>query len=105
MILKSPTNLSVQEEKILKAFSCIDTKSQTRNLRKVLIRQALLLLATKSDCKILKGFAPIQSQKVLIEIYFKEALGYRLTDSITSFIGQFILSSTLRNDRIILIPT
>ena len=91
MNTQNPPNLSVQEaQKILKAFSSIDTKSVDSESEKTLIRQALLLLISKSDYQNLGICADSVAQGFLaLETYLK-ALGYKATldrADITSFIG------------------
>ena len=98
MNTQNPPNLSVQEaQKILKAFSCIDTKSVDSESEKTLIRQALLLLISKSDYQNLGICADSVAQGFLaLETYLK-ALGYEATldrADITSFIGPVYIKFT-----------
>ena len=77
MSTQNPTNLTVEEaQKILRAFSCTDTKSVDSEAEKVLLRQAILLLASLSDYQNLGICADTTAQGFLaLETYLK-ALGY-----------------------------
>ena len=91
MSTQNPTNLTVEEaQKLLGDFSCIDTKSVDSESEKALIRQALLLLGSKSDYQNLGICADSAAQGFLaLEAYLK-ALGYKPTldlADITSFVG------------------
>lgn len=91
MSTQNPTHLTVEEaQKILKNYSCIDTKSVDSEGEKNLIRRALLLLIRKSDYQNLGICADSASVGFLaLETYLK-ALGYEApldqADN-TSFVG------------------
>lgn len=89
-----------QAQKILAAFSCINTKSVDSESEKALLGQALLLIVSKSDYQNLGVCADSATQGfVALETYLK-ALGYELPldrSDTTSFVGPvYIKFSTQR---------
>lgn len=78
MNTQNPTNLTVEEaQKILEAFSCVD-KAADLELDKALVRQALLLLASKSDYQNLGVCADSAAQGLLALETYLQALGYEV---------------------------
>lgn len=77
MSTNNPTNLTVEEaQKILKDFSCMESKSVDSASEKALIRQALLLLTSFSEYHNLGICADSATEGFLaLETYLK-ALGY-----------------------------
>ena len=101
MSTQNPTDLTVKEaQKILKDVS-VDTKSVDSESEKALIRQALLLLTSKSDYQNLGICAETAAFGFLaLETYLK-ALGYQATldrADTTSFVGPvYIKFNTQKN--------
>lgn len=91
MSTQKPTNLTVEEaQKILENYSCIDTKAVDSEAEKNLIRQALLLLISKSEYQNIGICADSADVGFLaLETYLK-GLGYEAAldraDN-TSFVG------------------
>lgn len=77
MFTPNPTNLTVEEaQKILKDFSCIESKSVAAS-EKALIRQALLLLTSFSDYQNLGICADSATEGFLAMEAYLKALGYK----------------------------
>ena len=91
MSTHNPTNLTVEEaQKILNKYSCIDSKSIDSESEKAQIRQALLLLTSKSDYQNLGICAESTAQGFLALENYLKALGYKATfdrANIPSFVG------------------
>lgn len=79
MFTPNSANLNVEQaQKILKEFSCTDTKSVDSEAQKALIRQALLLLTSKSDSQNLGVCADSTAQGFLALETYLQALGYKI---------------------------
>ena len=88
MSTRNKSNLTVKEaEKILADCSCMDTKSVDSESEKVLLRQALLLIASCSDYQILGICADTTDQGLLALKTYSDALGYEATDDLTPVEG------------------
>jgi hypothetical protein len=78
MSTQNSTNLTVEEaQKLLKPFNCIEGKSVNSEAEKALLRQALLLLAERSDYQILGICADTVAQGLAALKTYSEALGYK----------------------------
>ena len=78
MSTKKSINLTVQEaQEILKPFNCIEGKTLSSESEKVLVRQALLLLAEHSDYQILGICASTLAQGLSALKTYSEAFGYQ----------------------------
>jgi hypothetical protein len=78
MSTQNPTNLTVEKaQQILKDFTCLDMKSVESVAEKQALREALLLVADRSDRQMLGVCASSTDEGFLaLETYLK-ALGYR----------------------------
>lgn len=86
MSTPNQTNLTVEEaQKVLKDFNCID-KSVTA-LEKVLIREALLLITSRSDYQILGICADTSDEGLLALKTYSESLGYKTNFDLTPVEG------------------
>lgn len=87
MSTQNPNNLTVEKaQKILKDFSCIESKFVAAS-EKVLIRQALLLLSSCSEYQMLGVCAGTSAQGLLALKTYSEALGYKATLDLTPVEG------------------
>lgn len=78
MSTQNSTNLTVEEaQKLLKPFNCTEGKSVNSESEKALLRQALLLLAERSDYQILGICADTATQGLSALKTYSEALGYK----------------------------
>lgn len=78
MSAQTSTPLTVQEaQQLLKPFNCVENKTINSESEKVLIRQALLLLAQHSDYQILGICADTAAQGLAALKSYAEALGYQ----------------------------
>ncbi|MCA1992495.1 MAG: DUF1824 family protein [Coleofasciculus sp. S288] len=76
MSAQSSTNLTVQEaQNLLKPFNCLEGKTVNSESEKVLLQQALRLLAEVSDYQILGICADSTAQGLLALKSYSEALG------------------------------
>lgn len=74
--MSTSTNLTVEEaQKLLKPFNCLEPKSVNSESEKVLLRQALLLLAEHSDYQILGICADTMAQGLSALKTYSAALG------------------------------
>ncbi|MBD2041646.1 DUF1824 family protein [Microcoleus sp. FACHB-672] len=81
-------NLTIKEaQQILAPFNCIETKSVESESEKVLIRQALLLLAAHSDYQILGICAGTPEQGLLALESYAKALGHEASLDISKAEG------------------
>lgn len=87
MSTQNSTNLTFEEaQKILKGFSCVESKSVAAS-EKALIREALLLIVSFSDYQMLGICADTSTQGLLALKTYSEALGYEATADLTPVEG------------------
>jgi hypothetical protein len=78
MSTQNSTNLTVQEaQKLLKPFNCIEGKSANSESEKALLRQAVRLLAERSDYQIIGICADSTTQGLSALKNYAQALGYQ----------------------------
>ncbi len=66
-----------QAQKLLQPFNCVESQSVNSESEKVLLRQALLLLAEHSDYQILGICADTTTQGLFALKHYAQALGYQ----------------------------
>lgn len=82
------TNLTVQAaQELLKPFNCLASKTVNSESEKVLLRQAILLLAEHSDYQILGICADTATQGISALKIYSEALGYQPNLALASVEG------------------
>ncbi|MEM7554208.1 MAG: DUF1824 family protein [Cyanobacteria bacterium P01_A01_bin.84] len=98
MTTEKKQKITLQEaKKILNKFNCVDVAPPVKSIDKVIVSQALILLAQLSDYQILGICADTAEQGILAMKTYSHAFGYEAPDNLPLMEGSVYIKLNGKN--------